>query len=48
MVKIVATTSLPVDRLTVTNCSADAHAHAKKRKKGKEKNGENSGSLMLF
>ena len=33
-------TSLPDDRLTVTNCNADARA--KTRRKGKEKNGENS------
>ena len=38
MVKIVATTSLPVDRLTATDCNADAHAKM-------ENNGENSGPL---
>ena len=27
MMKIVATTSLPVDRLTATNCNADARAN---------------------
>ena len=35
MVKIVATTSLPVDRLTATDCNAAARAN----------NGENSGPL---